>query len=389
MKKRILSLTLTLLLLLTVLPLAAGAQTYVDVPESNANYDAIEYVTENGLMNGMGGGRFAPKEYFTRAMFVTILGRMEGVNTALYTGTPFVDVSAKDRSLSWAAPYIQWASENGIVNGVGNGRFDPNGVITREQFCTIVFRYLKDGVFLVSEDAPASVWLSDGDRVSDYAVTPVRTMVGLGLMGLADDANRVFKPQASMNRGDIAEYFTRVHLFVTTGCVPGFWNCQDCESQTWGDIAEAIRDSVQHEWDWYVDCAFTDSSRTVFGGTVGLPLEKVVAPGVHSRFDLNALSYDYFAPKAVTQLQQMKDFSERNGGLYISATDGLGGFMVDSCAIDATKINDTVYEVTLIEYSGSETVNTVTVTYYLAENNRWVFSAPLPIDLQYAELAFG
>ena len=392
MKKRFFALTMSLLLLLSLLPLSAGAAgiSFTDVPKDHYAYSAISYVCDKGLMNGVGKNRFDPESSFTRAMFVTILGRMEGIDPARYTGAPFSDVSTTKQSIAWAAPYIQWAAENGIVNGVGHGKFDPDGIITREQYCTILLRYFNTVKVDTNGAAPASVWLSDGYDISDYAVAGVRTMVGFGLIDLYPD--RAFLPQHQLNRAEIAQSFAMAHQFLTKGYIPGVLSSQSWPVQDYNDILYALRDSVQHEWDWYVDCSFTDRSQTVQGDQTVYPNwdhEKVIAPGVRSLFDLNALSYDYFAPKAVNSLREYKGFIEKNGSLYISATEGLGGFMVDDCAIDVNQIEDTVYEVTLIEYSGGETVNTQTVNYYFAENNRWVFSLPLPVDLQYVPMAFG
>ena len=73
----------------------------------------------------------------TRAMLVTVLWRYEGQPVGYQN--VFTDVNAKDGS--WYIDAVSWAASNGVVNGVGNGRFDPTGKITREQLATILFRY--------------------------------------------------------------------------------------------------------------------------------------------------------------------------------------------------------------------------------------------------------
>lgn len=138
--KRALTLALTLLLLLSVMvfPARAADTPFTDIGEGTDYYNAIVYLYQLGLMNGTSDTTFSPSAPFTRAMFVTMLGRMEGVDPSDYPGSSFVDVPAG----RWDAPYIQWASQSGIVNGVGNGRFNPTGEITVEQYCTIVHRFL-------------------------------------------------------------------------------------------------------------------------------------------------------------------------------------------------------------------------------------------------------
>ena len=218
MKKRLAALSMTLLLLFSVLPLsaAAGYLPFADVPEGHYARAAVQYVYDNGLMNGVSSDRFSPESDFTRAMFVTILGRMEGVDPTQYTGSPFSDVSAK--TMSWAAPYIQWAAENSIVNGVGNGKFNPNGIITREQYCAIIQRYFVSMDGKISAAPPFFVYLSDGGDISDYAKDAVYALAGYGLIDLAPGYAVV--PRHRMTRAEITQTFSRVHALRTTGAVP-------------------------------------------------------------------------------------------------------------------------------------------------------------------------
>ena len=215
MKKRLTALSLSCLLLLSLLPLSAGAISFSDVPQSHSASAAVQYVCTNGLMNGMGDGTFQPEGNFTRAMFVTILGRMAGVKTASYPGKSFSDVSTTDPGVSWAAPYIQWAAQKGIVNGVGEGKFAPYETITREQYCTILLRYL-NAVGVTNGGMPSfAVELADDYAVSDYAVAGVQVMVGYGLIDLYPDGR--FIPQHWMTRGEIAQSFALVHQFLHGG----------------------------------------------------------------------------------------------------------------------------------------------------------------------------
>ncbi|MBQ8369180.1 MAG: S-layer homology domain-containing protein, partial [Clostridia bacterium] len=76
-----------------------------------------------------------------RATFVTILGRLAGIDTSKYTKSSFIDVPL-DSSTSWYAPYVEWANERGIILGYGNGKFGPLDPITREQVYIILYRYM-------------------------------------------------------------------------------------------------------------------------------------------------------------------------------------------------------------------------------------------------------
>ena len=118
---------------------SASVTRFVDVPAGAWYADAVEYVAANGLMDGVGGRCFAPNDALTRAMFVTVLGRLVQINEADYTSVSFTDVTPG----SWYAPYVEWAAQQNIVNGMSSGRFEPNTPITREQMATIIARYVQ------------------------------------------------------------------------------------------------------------------------------------------------------------------------------------------------------------------------------------------------------
>ena len=138
--KKALCTILMVCLLVTSIPLCATASPYVsgfsDVPATAWYKDAVEFVSEKGLMSGIGSGKFGPDGVTTRGQLVTILYRLEG-EPYVSNSTSFTDVSASD----YYGKAVQWAATNGIVSGVGNGKFSPNDSITREQMVTILHRY--------------------------------------------------------------------------------------------------------------------------------------------------------------------------------------------------------------------------------------------------------
>lgn len=99
-------------------------------------------------------------------MLVTVLWRYEG--SPDISGTPFTDVRASD----WYAQPVAWAAQSGVVNGVGGGKFDPNGEVTREQMAAILYRYaLKTGLD-TSGRGDMSIF-ADGQDVSPWATDAV------------------------------------------------------------------------------------------------------------------------------------------------------------------------------------------------------------------------
>ena len=176
---------------------------FADVSEDDWFCEAVNYAVENGLMNGMGEGKFEPDTAMSRAMLVTVLWR--------YAGSPvegtndFTDVS-KD---AWYAQAVAWAAKNGVVTGVGDGKFDPEGKITREQMAAILYRYSKALGLDVSQTAELSAF-PDGSKTSDYAKEALSWAVAEGLItGTKNGSSTYLDPQGSATRAQVATILMR------------------------------------------------------------------------------------------------------------------------------------------------------------------------------------
>jgi hypothetical protein len=116
---------------------AAKVSDFTDVSPDDWYYPAVKYATEEGLFAGTTASTFSPGATMTRGMFVTVLGRKNGIDESQYLDNRFDDVEQGD----YYAPYVEWAARYGIVDGVSNYRFAPDSKITREQMATILYRY--------------------------------------------------------------------------------------------------------------------------------------------------------------------------------------------------------------------------------------------------------
>lgn len=174
----------------TVKPVFGAADAYrnpyADVQTNDWYFGAVQYVTENGLMNGTGNG-FEPNLATSRAMIWTILARMSDVNTA--------------SSGEWYAVAQQWA----IANGVSDGTM-PNGTITREQLAAMLYRYaVSKGMVKGPATADLSVF-ADANSVSSYAVEAMQWAVSAGLISGMDGK---LNPQGSATRAQVATMLMR------------------------------------------------------------------------------------------------------------------------------------------------------------------------------------
>ncbi|MCL2564380.1 MAG: S-layer homology domain-containing protein [Defluviitaleaceae bacterium] len=137
---------------------------FIDAVRDDWHFRSVRFVYSNDLMSGTGAGEFSPNINMTRAMIVTILWRLEGAPSAL-SGGVFSDVSAG----SWYYYAVTWASENAIVNGLGNGIFAPGNTATREQLAVILQNYARFKGINISADSFISEF-ADADAVSSWAL---------------------------------------------------------------------------------------------------------------------------------------------------------------------------------------------------------------------------
>ena len=177
---------------------------FTDISPEDSFYKAVCYANEAKLFQGTSETTFSPDGVMTRAMFVTVLGRLAGVDTTKYTTVSFTDVDPVGGS--WYAPYVEWAASNGIVNGVGDGSFNVNGEITVEQACTILARYANN------EKAPKSTQLtlnmySDTLAIHDWGKDGLAWAVenGIYLGTLAEKSE--LNPRDAASRALVAEMF--------------------------------------------------------------------------------------------------------------------------------------------------------------------------------------
>ena len=159
---------------------------FTDVVSGSWYYDGVKYACANGLMNGTSANAFSPNADTTRSMIVTILARMEGVNTS--------------GGATWYTAGRAWAMENGISDGT-----NMEGKITREQLAAMLYRYAKMKGYDVSASASLSGY-TDASSVSGWAKEAMQWAVGSGLI---QGSGNALTPQANASRAQIATILMR------------------------------------------------------------------------------------------------------------------------------------------------------------------------------------
>ncbi len=170
-----------------------------DVKAGDWFHAAVDFAVQEGLFNGMSAATFEPNTPMSRAMLVTVLWRYEGEPKG--GANTFTDV----KSGEWYAKAVAWAAENGIVGGVGDSRFDPNGKLTREQLAAILFRY-SDFRAYDTDKRDSFAGFPDKNRVSLWAKDAMGWAVAEGLITGSDGR---LEPQGSATRAQVATILMR------------------------------------------------------------------------------------------------------------------------------------------------------------------------------------
>ena len=157
----------------------------------------MQYAYDNGLMTGVSANEFAPEATTTRAMIVSMLARLEGVESANNAG--FADVSNE-----WYATAVNWAANVGVVNGYEDSTFRPNTAITREQLAAILMNYAQYKGQDVSARADLNGYI---DQPSTWAEEAISWSVAEGLLtGVTADT---LQPQGAATRAQVAAILQR------------------------------------------------------------------------------------------------------------------------------------------------------------------------------------
>ena len=146
---------------------------FTDVPKGSWYYDAVYYVYDHDIMDGVGNRTFNPYGDLSRAMIVTTLYRLEGEPVVRTSGT-FRDVPYN----TWYSDAVEWAAKEGIVKGYGKKTFGPSNSVTVEQLAAILQRYADYKGY----DIDKAVQLYADAVVSQWAVKNVRWAAAEGLL---------------------------------------------------------------------------------------------------------------------------------------------------------------------------------------------------------------
>ncbi|MBE6686090.1 MAG: hypothetical protein E7591_02550 [Ruminococcaceae bacterium] len=175
---------------------------FPDVWENSWYAEGVEYCYKHGYITGTDKGIFNPNGKLTREQFVVILARVAGADLEEYKESPFTDVSVD----IWYGASVIWANSEGIINGIGNGRFGKGQPMTREALATMLYRYAKTQGINTDKRAALS-YCEDAEDISEWAHEACAWAVNAGLLGSTSETVNILSPKVTVTRAQAAKIF--------------------------------------------------------------------------------------------------------------------------------------------------------------------------------------
>mgnify|MGYP001153190938 CR=1 FL=1 len=222
------------------------APAFTDITDIQKHWaaDNILFVASRGLLSGTSDTTFSPNTGMTRGMFVTALGRLAGINPDSYKTGKFTDVKAD----AYYAPYVNWAAQTGIVEGVTAITFAPDTKINREQMAVIMANYAKKLGYDLPKTLQA-VTFADNAQISSWAKDAVKAMQQAGI--LAGKANNRFDPKGTATRAEVATVLRRFVEIVIDPQTANGWQQNDSGQWSYYRNGEPVKGWLSDDQKWY------------------------------------------------------------------------------------------------------------------------------------------
>lgn len=182
--------------------ISGASVNFTDLDSVPWAYEAITALANKGVLAGVGNGMFAPDDSVTRAQFSKMVCECFGINAE--GNAEFNDVS-KD---SWYYGYVTKLANAGIINGVGNGNFEPDGLITRQDMSVMLVRIINKMNYAIPKTEQTETFSDDAD-IADYAKSSVYELVAYGILTGTDGKAM---PQDNATRAQAAALIYRTEV---------------------------------------------------------------------------------------------------------------------------------------------------------------------------------
>lgn len=183
-------------------------ENYKDITSEHRAYEAFKVLVERGIVTGISQDMMAPDNTLTRSSFVTMLSRacvnLNGVeDLSQYKGVS----QFKDNILeAWFNPFVNWAFEHGVTNGISENEFGVNNLVTKEQMVQMIYNFVKNNNVKIDIVEAKNELVMDYDSCSSWAMEAINWAGNLGILDLDEDGN--YHPTEEATRSDMAILLT-------------------------------------------------------------------------------------------------------------------------------------------------------------------------------------
>lgn len=186
---------------------AASKDLFADITSAAWARDAINALASKGIVNGKSETEFAPNDTVTRAEFAKMLMGVFGLDSGAYKTSSFSDVSTD----AWYFNSVETAYNLGIIQGVSEGKFAPNALITRQDMAVMVVRAANVcGVTL--PEIEELIVFADEAQIADYAKSAVTALQRANVINGVSDTE--FAPLENATRAQAAQILYNVLALI-------------------------------------------------------------------------------------------------------------------------------------------------------------------------------
>jgi uncharacterized repeat protein (TIGR02543 family) len=328
-------------------------QIFKDVSPNNWFYDSVMQSVNSNIFSGITSDTFSPNEPMTRAMYVTIMGRIAQVdnNGMVIHNYSFTDL----QSNAYYVPYVLWAVGKGITQGTGNNQFSPDSKITREQMATLTVRFF-DAYEIPYPENTIRTLPKDFSEVSPWAQEAVLKLWSSGLFKGDDQGN--FNPQNNATRAEAAAFSVRINERV----VQWFDDIEDSTQNQSGSSATYYRIAFESNG---------GSTMDSFSRREGGNLTKLPVP-----YKEGSIFGGWYYDKELTKLVGSNDILRQSLTLYAKWGDAVPLAETETrrfaSAIDESK-DFTITVLGLQSMSSDDVKNMITVKNFNSqEDKEWI-----------------
>lgn len=192
----------------TVIPSANNTAGFTDMTGYEWAVESVKSLVELGIISGYGDSTFKPQNSITRAEFVKLVTMAFYKDNLVETSSVFGDVPDD----MWCSKYIMTAYENSIVSGVGNGSFNPDGIISRQDMAVILCNAAKK--YNLISTAERNLF-NDDASISEYAKEAVYVLRDIGIVN--GIGNNEYNPLVGADRASAAKMLDMFIKYVEAG----------------------------------------------------------------------------------------------------------------------------------------------------------------------------